>query len=78
MNTDTEIDKKLLKELPFIMKLCIRGYYSALNTHGKKNIWIYYMNTFMKIKEKMEQTTNSLQNFLKSGKVVFDRNYTFQ
>ena len=73
MNTDTEIDKKLLKELPYIMKLCIRGYYFALNTHGKKGIWNILPRYFHENKEEMEQTTNSLQNFLKSGKVVFDK-----
>lgn len=73
MNTDTEIDKKLLKELPYILKLCIRGYYSALNTHGKKGIWNILPKYFHENKEEMEQTTNSLQNFLKSGKVVFDK-----
>ena len=73
MNTDTEIDKKLLKELPFILKLCIRGYYTALNTHGKKGIWNILPRYFHENKEEMEQTTNSLQNFLKSGKVVFDK-----
>ena len=73
MNTDTEIDKKLLKELPFILKLCIRGYYNALNVHGKKGIWNILPRYFHENKEEMEQTTNSLQNFLKSGKIVFDK-----
>ena len=73
MHTDTEIDKKLLKELPFILKLCVRGYHHALNTHGKKGIWNILPKYFHENKEEMEQTTNSLQNFLKSGKVVFDK-----
>lgn len=75
VNTDTELDKKLLKELPIIMKLCVKGYYSAINKYGKKGIWNILPKYFHENKEEMEQTTNALQNFLKSGKVVFDKKY---
>ena len=74
VNTDTEIDKKLTKEIPSIMKMCIRGYYNTLKIHGKKGIWNILPQYFKENKEEMEQTTNSLQNFLKSGKVLFDKN----
>ena len=75
VNTDTELDKKLLKELPIIMKLCVKGYYSAINKYGKRGIWNILPKYFHENKEEMEQTTNALQNFLKSGKVVFDKKY---
>ena len=71
--TDTEIDKKLTKEIPSILKLCISGYHNALATYGKRGIWNILPKYFHENKEDMEQTTNSLQNFLKSGKVVFDK-----
>jgi phage/plasmid-associated DNA primase len=73
VNTDTELDKKLAKELPIIMKLCISGYHAAINKYGKKGIWNILPRYFHENKEEMEQTTNALQNFLKSGKVVFDK-----
>ena len=73
INTDTEADKKLMKELPFIIKMCVRGYYHALNTHGKKGIWNILPKYFHENKDDLEQTTNSLQNFLRSGKLVFDK-----
>ena len=75
VNTDTELDKKLLKELPIIMKLCVKGYYSAINKYGKRGIWNILPKYFHENKEEMEQTTNTLQNFLKSGKVIFDKKY---
>ena len=71
VNTDTEIDKKLTKEIPNIMKMCIRGYYHILKIHGKKGIWNILPQYFKENKEEMEQTTNSLQHFLKSEKVIF-------
>ena len=71
INTDTEADKKLVKEMPYILKMCVTCYYKALEEHGKKGIWNILPKYFHENKEDMEQTTNSLQNFLKSGKVVF-------
>jgi hypothetical protein len=73
INTDTEIDRKLSFEIPFIMKMCITGYYSALRNYGKMGIWNMLPRYFHENKEDLEQTTNSLQNFLKSEKVVFDK-----
>jgi hypothetical protein len=46
-----------------------------LKTHGKKGIWNILPQYFKENKEEMEQTTNSLQHFLKSGKVVFNKKY---
>ena len=69
--TDTAIDKKLAKELPVIMKLCVSAYYSAVRQYGIRGIWDILPRYFHENKEDMEQTTNALQNFLKSGKVVF-------
>ena len=73
VNTDTEIDKRLAKEIPSIMKMCIRGYYHTLKLHGKKGIWNILPQYFKETKEEMEQMTNSLQHFLKSDKVVFNK-----
>ena len=71
INTDTEIDKKLQKELPCIMKLCVTSYYKAIEKYGKKGIWNILPKYFHENKEEMEQATNTLQNFLRSGKVIF-------
>ena len=70
--TDTHLDKKLEKELPTIMKLCISGYLSAVNKHGEKGIWKILPKYFHDKKDDMEQTTNALQHFLRSSKVTLD------
>jgi len=67
--TDTELDKKLAMELPCIMKMCISGYMWAVKKYGTRGIWNILPRYFHENKEEMEQTTNSLQNFLSSGKV---------
>lgn len=72
--SDTQLDKKLNKEIPVIMKLCISGYLWAVNKYGEKGIWTILPKYFHENKTEMEQTTNSLQNFLSSGKVELSKN----
>ena len=67
--TDTELDKKLIKELPYIMKMCISGYLYAVGKYGTKGIWNSLPKYFHENKEEMEQSTNSLQHFISSGKI---------
>jgi len=71
IKTDTAIDKKLAKEMPAIIKLCVSAYYSAIREHGVKGIWDILPRYFHENKEEMEQTTNALQNFLKCGKIIY-------
>jgi len=70
ITTDTQLDKKLLLEIPIIMKMCISGYLWAVNKYGSKGIWSILPKYFHENKTEMEQTTNSLQNFLSSGKLT--------
>jgi len=70
VDTDTHLDKKLEKEIPAIMKLCITGYLNAVNQYGDKGIWKILPKYFHEKKDEMEQTTNALQHFLRSSKVV--------
>lgn len=70
IDTDTELEKKLEKEIPRIMKMCISGYLNTINTYGSKGIWKILPLYFHEQKDEMEQTTNALKNFLRSGKVV--------
>ena len=72
-DVDTHLDKKLDDEIPNIMKLCISGYLWAVNKYGDKGIWKILPEYFHEKKDEMEQTTNTLQHFLKSGKVLLDK-----
>ena len=72
MDSDTLLEKKLEKEIPIIMKLCITAYLHTVNTNAGKGIWKILPPYFHEQKDEMEQTTNGLKNFLKSGKVVLD------
>jgi len=72
-DVDTHLDKKLDDEIPNIMKLCISGYLWAVNKYGDKGIWKILPEYFHEKKDEMEQTTNTLQHFLKSGKVHLDK-----
>ena len=69
VDTDTHLERKLDKEIPIIMKLCITGYLNAVNKYGDKGIWKILPEYFHEKKDDMEQTTNALQHFLRSSKV---------
>jgi phage/plasmid-associated DNA primase len=71
-HVDTHLDKKLDLEIPIIMKLCITGYLWAVNKYEGKGIWSILPKYFHENKDEMEQTTNSLQHFIRSGKVTLD------
>ena len=73
IEVDTHLDKKLEKEIPMILKMCISGYLYTINKYKNKGIWKILPNYFKEQKEEMEQTTNSLQNFLKSSKIILDK-----
>tara|TARA_B100000287_G_C20670132_1_gene793081 strand:- start:394 stop:2289 length:1896 start_codon:yes stop_codon:yes gene_type:complete len=67
-NTDNELDKKLEKELPYILKMCVSGFHHALKKYGtKQGIWNILPVYFHENKEDMEKDTNSLQHFIKCG-----------
>ena len=73
IKTDTGVDSRLEEEMAKIIKLCVSGYHWAVNEYGKAGIWDILPNYFKETKEDMEINTNSLQNYLKSGKVTFGK-----
>jgi len=73
IEVDQNLDKKLEKELPYIIKMCISGYLWAVNKYGDKGIWKILPQYFHENKNEMDQTTNILEHFLKSSKVEFDK-----
>ena len=74
LNTDTDLDKKLEKEIPIIMKMCIDAYLWFIEKYPGKGIWELLPKYFHDNKDDMEETTNSLLHFIKSGKIKLDVN----
>ena len=70
IDVDQNLDKKLEKEIPIIMKMCITGYLWAVNRYGDKGIWKILPDYFHDNKNEMDQTTNILEHFLKSDKII--------
>ena len=73
IDVDQNLDKKLEDEIPIIMKMCITGYLWAVNNFGDKGIWKILPEYFHENKNEMDQTTNILEHFLKSDKIIFDK-----
>lgn len=73
---DTQLDKKLQKELPTIIYKCNRAYINAINEHGTKDIVKEVLpEYFKKTMNSMAEETNDLVLFLNSDEVVFGKDY---
>lgn len=70
---DHRLGKKLLKEIPYIIQACNRGFQETINTHGELDIWNIVPQYFKETKEDMAANSNSLVAFLKSDSVSLDK-----
>ena len=73
IDVDQNLEIKLEKELPIIIKMCISGYLWAVNRYGDKGIWKILPEYFHENRNEMDQTTNILEHFLKSEKIIIDK-----
>jgi len=67
---DTQLAKKLEKEIAYILYACIRGYLDAVNKYGSSDIWSIVPTYFKDSRDEMAETTNALIHFLNSDKVI--------
>ena len=72
---DPDLDFKLNKELPAIMKKAACAYLSAVNKHRGQDFWSSLPEYFRDTQRDMAQNTHSLEHFLSSGKVVIGNEY---
>jgi hypothetical protein len=68
---DTQLGKKLLKEIPKLIYKGNRAYIDIVNKYGKKDIWGVLPEYFKDTQKDMSEQTNSLVHFLTSDKLVF-------
>ena len=69
-NKDSDMDGKLLKELPAIMKKSASAYLSAVNNYRGQDFWSSLPKYFRDTQQDMAQNTHALEHFISSGKVV--------
>ena len=67
---DTQLGRKLERELGHILHACNRAYLEAVNTHGSSDVWNVIPQEFKDSRDEMAETTNQLMNFLKSERVI--------
>lgn len=73
---DTQLGRKLLNEIPLLIKKGNMAYLEAINKHGKDGIWNNVLPKYFKNTQRdMAEQTNSLINFLGSDKVKFGDKY---
>jgi hypothetical protein len=69
-NKDSDLDAKLTKELPAIMKKSACAYLSAVNQYRGQDFWNSLPKYFRDTQQDMAQNTHALEHFISSGKVV--------
>uniref|UniRef100_A0A6C0B082 SF3 helicase domain-containing protein n=1 Tax=viral metagenome TaxID=1070528 RepID=A0A6C0B082_9ZZZZ len=74
-NKDPDLDYKLNKELPAIMKKAACAYLSAVNKYRGQDFWTSLPEYFRDTQRDMAQNTHSLEHFLSSGKVTIGSEY---
>ena len=67
---DSDLDNKLILELPSIMKKASCAYLSAVNHYRGQDFWSSLPKYFRDTQQDMAQNTHSLEHFISSGKVV--------
>ena len=67
---DPDLDIKLVKELPSIIKKAACAYLSAVNKFQGQDFWNSLPKYFRDTQQDMAQNTHSLEHFISSGKVV--------
>jgi len=72
---DPDLDIKLNKELPAIMKKAACAYLSAVNQYRGQDFWSSIPEYFRNTQRDMAQNTHALEHFLSSGKVVVGEEY---
>jgi hypothetical protein len=69
-NKDPDLDYKLNKELPLIMKKSACAYLSAVNKFRGQDFWTSLPKYFRDTQQDMAQNTHALEHFISSGKIV--------
>ncbi len=74
-HSDPQLPRKLAAELPDIMLACNRLYLQAINQYGSKDIWSILPKYFHDNRDSLEESTNHLVKYLRSGEIVFGSNF---
>jgi hypothetical protein len=74
-NKDSDLDAKLVLELPSIIKKAACAYLSAVNKYRGQDFWSSLPKYFRDTQQDMAQNTHSLEHFISSGKVVLGEDH---
>lgn len=70
---DMQLGRKLEAEMPSILIKANRHYLDAVRKFARDNIWKHLPREFHLAKEEFSEAVNSIVHFLKSGRLVFDK-----
>lgn len=73
-DTETDLDAKIIKELPFIITKIVGAYLETLNKYKLKSFWDFAPKYFNEQKINVLAETNSIVKFLLSDEIIYDEN----
>jgi hypothetical protein len=74
-NADPDLDRKLEEEIPKLIKKSVSAYLGSINQYSGMDLWKVLPKYFRDTQTDMAISTNSLQHFISSGKVVIGEDY---
>jgi hypothetical protein len=72
---DSDLDYKLVHEIPALIKKSACAYLSAVHEYKGKDFWTSLPEYFRETQKDMAQNTHALEHFISSGKVVLGEEY---
>jgi hypothetical protein len=72
MSKDSDLDAKLIIELPAIMKKAASAYLNAVVQYKGMDFWTCLPKYFRDTQQDMAQNTHALEHFISSGKVIIN------
>lgn len=70
VDTDTDLERKIMMELPFFIVKIYQSYIRLLNNHGHSSFWDFCPRYFIKTKRYLEGVTNPCKAYLRSNNFI--------
>lgn len=70
---DPQLEERLEAEIPIILLKCVRAYLEYSQKYANKDIWNVVPSYFKNVQTQVAMVTNTLQNFLASEKVRYEK-----
>jgi phage/plasmid-associated DNA primase len=72
---DMMLGRKLADEMACILRRANRAYLKAVRMYARDNVWLHLPPEFLRAKEELSESVNSMVSFLRCGRLAFDQEF---